>query len=162
MLKFRYKRTLFYIKPFTDTLPVSVLDSFFSTARGLASNMSCPWNGVPLPHTQTVQQKMVNTITIPLHPVLVRMSVANTHLYLRRGLVCVSSVTPNKAEGIQIHREYRFRIIRYRIKLIVWGGLLMYVCMDILSAALPFLALELRKWGRRHPHILLNRDGAME
>lgn len=26
-----------------QTLPVSVLDSFFSTARGLASNMSCPW-----------------------------------------------------------------------------------------------------------------------
>lgn len=28
----------------TAQVPVSVLDSFFSTARGLASNMSCPWS----------------------------------------------------------------------------------------------------------------------
>lgn len=58
---------------------------------GFKHVLSLKWGRPPPTHgTQRVQQEVVNTITIPLHPVLVRMSGASTHLYLRRGLVCVS------------------------------------------------------------------------
>lgn len=53
MLHFSFKIAWIYINKLSMvTLPVSVLDSFFSTAWRLASNMSCLWSGVP-PHSQT-------------------------------------------------------------------------------------------------------------
>lgn len=101
LLHFSFKIAWFYINRVLSivTLPVSVLDSFFSTAWRLASNMSCPWSGGP-PHThrQRAQQKVVATIAIPLHPVPVR-SGADTHLYLWRTCKAnVRKVTPNKSQ----------------------------------------------------------------
>lgn len=70
--------------PAQKTRPVSVLDSFFSTARVLASNMSCPWSGRGSPPaTHKAGQKTGAAVTS--HPVPVAlMGGAHTHLYLRR------------------------------------------------------------------------------